>query len=219
MKSWLRWARRLEFVAIIVLVLVCLGFWWLDGAIKPTILSIGEARAQTMATSALFQAVYDTVGDMSYEDLVDVRVTKEGKVNFLQMNTGAMNRLAAKAAINAQTNMAEIGTQSLTVPLFTAIGSQLFMGSGPLLHLQMLPVGTVSSEFRTEFVSAGINQTRHRIFMTLHGRVRVVIPNASQAVDISAQVLVAESVIVGDIPQWYSGTPLDAGPLDLTAGP
>ena len=72
---------------------------------------------------------------------------------------------------------------------------------------QGLGQGVASAAFSTEFESAGINQSRHKIFLSLHAQARLVIPGDAKQVDLKGQVLIAESIIVGEVPQSYVNVP------------
>lgn len=69
--------------------------------------------------------------------------------------------------------------------------------------VKVVPAGSVSSEFLTEFVSAGINQTRHRIYMRLSARVRIVIPTGARDVEVLSFAPIAETVIIGRVPDSF----------------
>ena len=68
-------------------------------------------------------------------------------------------------------------------------------------------MSAVSAAFSTEFESAGINQTRHKIYLSLHTVVRLVIPSSARQVTLNGQMLIAESIIVGDVPQSFVNVP------------
>ena len=84
-----------------------------------------------------------------------------------------------------------------------ALGLTLLAGSGPKIRVQILPVGAISSRFDTEFQSAGINQTRHQIFFDLAADVSILLPGEQCTSTIKVQVCVAETVIVGQVPETY----------------
>ncbi|MDD4797901.1 MAG: sporulation protein YunB, partial [Eubacteriales bacterium] len=86
------------------------------------------------------------------------------------------------------------------IPIGSVLGSQLLSGRGPLIYVRIIPVGSVITIFNTEFENAGINQTRYRIIMNADTSVRIVMPGGGQKVEISAEIPVAEAIIVGDVP-------------------
>ena len=81
--------------------------------------------------------------------------------------------------------------------------------------MQILPVGAVSTAYDTEFETAGINQTRHRVSLTLTAQVQLVIPTGAQMVEVSTQVAMAESIIVGEVPDTFTDVGEDMDMLDL----
>ena len=76
-------------------------------------------------------------------------------------------------------------------------------GFGPRLEVQILPVGAVHTSFDTEFETAGINQTRHKIFLNLRATVSLIVPTGSQLVEVTSTVPIAESIIVGEVPESF----------------
>ena len=96
-----------------------------------------------------------------------------------------------------------------------ALGLTLFAGSGPRIPISIVPVGTVQTDFETEFEACGINQTRHKILLTLEATVRLVIPNGVEEVAVSSQMAVAESIIVGLVPDSFVDVNNDSEMLNL----
>lgn len=76
-------------------------------------------------------------------------------------------------------------------------------GRGPAVVIKFEPVGSVTTDIKAEFEDAGINQTRHKIYLILNASVRILLGNASQTVEISSQVLISDTVIVGEVPEGY----------------
>ncbi len=203
--------RRKKFgkwIVIALLILVFLGYLLIDNAVRPSILSLTEARLRAIGVKSLNEAVQQTVGNgVVYTDLINIVKDNEGKITLISANTTQMNNLAAKTANCAQDKIINIGEQGISIPIGTVIGGQLLTGRGPSINVKIEPVGSVVTEFKTEFEDAGINQTRHKIYIVLTATVRIVVGNAAQSVDISSQVLISDTIIIGDVPQnYFQGT-------------
>jgi sporulation protein YunB len=201
-------ARRLKkhrkWIVIILLILVFVGYLMIDNAMRPSILSLTEARLRAIGVKAMNEAVQETIGNgVVYTDLINIEKDNEGKITLVSANTAMMNNLAAQTANCAQDKILNIGEQGISIPIGTIIGGQLLSGRGPSINVRIEPVGSVTTEFMTEFEDAGINQTRHKIFIVLTATVRIVVGNVSQSVDISSQVLISDTIIIGDVPQSY----------------
>jgi sporulation protein YunB len=122
---------------------------------------------------------------------------------MIQANTITINKIASKVAKTAQDSIGEIGTLGVNVPAGSIFGGQLFAGKGPLIHITVIPAGSVSTKFISEFTSAGINQTRHRIILEMSTKMKVVAPVGSSSIEVVTQIPVAETIIVGKVPDSY----------------
>lgn len=171
--------------------------------VRPIILSMAESRVRAIALDAINTAIQQNLQDVSYENLVQPFVDAEGRVTMLKANTIAMNELATSTALTAQQYIADIEMQPIRVSLGSASGNPLLAGRGPSMLVKVVPAGSVSSEFLTEFTSAGINQTRHRIYMQLSATVRIVIPTGAKLVEVLSLAPIAETVIVGNVPDSF----------------
>jgi len=202
----MRRRRKISKLWIILLVVAALvvGYFVLDNAIRPTILSLSEARLRAIAANAMNDAVRETVGsDIGYLELIDIEKDEQGKIVLVSSNAVMMNQLAASTAIAAQDKILNLGDQGIDIPIGTILGGPLLTGRGPQINIKFEPVGSVSTEFKTEFRDAGINQTRHKVYLVFDATVRILIGNAPQTVDISTQVLISDTIIIGDVPQNY----------------
>jgi len=124
--------------------------------------------------------------------------------------------IAALRAELAQEKIAQLERDKIPIPLGNAIGSRLFSGKGPDIRIGVLPMGAVSAEYFTEFYAAGINQTRYKIYMVLKSDMALVVGRSSQSVHIESQVLIADAIIVGTVPQSYANLDGARGFIDLT---
>ena len=191
-------------------------WWYLDGNLTRVVLSLADARARALAVQTLNEAAEEAVSSgVSYDRLMAVTTGEDGAVRLIQANTAEMNRLASHAALLAQTRLTGLEEQTVSVPLGSALGLTVFAGAGPKIPVRILPVGSVGARFDTEFQTAGINQTRHKVLLTLTATVRLVIPTGSAAIQASTQVAVAESIIVGAVPEGFVGYELSGEELNL----
>lgn len=202
-------------VALLMLLLLLCAIL-LERNLTQVILTLASARARVMAVQALNEAVDEVVNaGVRYEDLITVTFGDTGGVRLLQSNTAGMNALASRAALLAQAKLSALEAQSVSVPLGSALGVALLSGVGPRVRVQLLPVGTVLTAYETEFTSAGINQTRHRVLLTMTAQVQLILPTGASAVQASNQVAVAESIIIGDVPESFVNVGDDSDLLNL----
>lgn len=195
-----RWGRA---IAAAALALSALALVMLI-SLQPVALELAQARARVIATNALNDAIAAIMDqNITYDDLMQVVYDQSGRVAMLQADTMRMNELGSRIVLEAQRNLESASAQLISVPLGAATHIALLEGMGPRITVRMLPVGSVTTEFRTEFEAAGINQTRHKVYLEAMTRIDLIAPNGAQSISISSQVSVAESIIIGDVPQSY----------------
>jgi sporulation protein YunB len=196
-------------IVIIVFVLLLLYLsWTVNYNIRPPLLAISEVRAKTIATDVINEAIIsELIYKIKYEDLFVIKTDNENRITMLQANTMFMNRIASETTLSIQERLKQMGTKRVGIPLGSILGSEIFANYGPRLNIDILPMGTVVVNFTTDFEQAGINQTRHKIYLVVKTQVRIVLPLASDTVDVVTQVPIAETIIVGDIPQSYIFVP------------
>jgi len=198
-------------IIIFVLLLVIYGFILVDKKIKPTVLTIAEIKAKQIASKAINESINEKItDDIRYQDLYFLRTDSEGNITFMQSNTILMNTLAAEVALEVQKRMQEIGTREdtiITIPLGNIFESQLLAQYGPKINVEVITIGRVNVDFYTEFEQSGINQTRHKIYLTVNTQVKTIIPFISKTMPIQSTVPIAETIIVGRVPDNYINVP------------
>ena len=207
-----KWMRRMLLAALLLTALLLL----IDQNFRPIVFSLAEARCAAMATRALNGALTEALdGGINYEDLMNVRMDEKGQVALLSANTMRMNLLADRAGDAALRKLEAVSNQQVSVPLGAALGMTLLAGSGPGIPISIVPIGSVQTNFETEFEACGINQTRHKVFLQLSASIRIVIPTGAKTTNVTANMLVAESLIVGKVPESFVGYNLNSDELNL----
>jgi len=173
---------------------------------KPVVVDLATARTSNAVNRIVVAAVNDAVdsGRIDYEQLVDFDKDADGHVTALRSNMAAFNRLQASIADDILQRMAEVSSTDLAIPIGTLTGSPLLAGRGPCLRVRMQSMGTATARFDNQFSSAGINQTRHRIILNVDVHVSILLPGLTTYTKVSNEISVAETVIVGGVPETYT---------------
>ena len=209
--------RAALFCLLVCLAAVVSGILFVEGNLTRVVLSLAQAQARAMAVRILNEAAAELLasGEVTYDALMHVTADESGRVRLIQANTPAMNRLASRVSLISQEKLQSTRDQVVRIPLGSALGMTLFAGAGPKIEVHILPVGSVHAEFHTDFQTAGINQTRHRVTLLLTAQVQLVIPTGAKTVEASTQVAMAESIIVGEVPDTFTDVGNDMDMLDL----
>ncbi|MEW6541533.1 MAG: sporulation protein YunB [Bacillota bacterium] len=193
-----------------VVVLTVLAF---ERTLFPTILDIAKARAVQTAVNTVNGAVREYLGrsGIDYQDLVRLHLDNNGRIVMMQANTLKITELAAEFALASESAMVGLERQSFTIPAGQVLGSQLLATYGPGIPVRIIPVGAVRVNMVDRFEAAGINQTRHRIYLDLDTYVRIAVPWQQTEVQIATRVPLVENIIVGEVPDTFVA--LDGGLL------
>ena len=212
--------KRLFVILSLLLVLSAGVLVFININLRPVLVGLSASRVQAAAARAMNDAILEVLraeeGD-GYGSLVNVYETN-GKVYLLQANSTRLNTLSADCANEAQSRIASLGEQGISVPLGTLSGIPLLSGIGPRITLYFTPAGAVNASFESEFRSAGINQTLHRVILRLTASVRVILPGESHTLTVEAEAPVAENIIVGDVPDAYTNVANEEDLLNLIPG-
>ncbi|HEX3016379.1 MAG TPA: sporulation protein YunB [Caproicibacter sp.] len=205
--------RAFAFLFLFLLILLVVLF---NSTIKPVIESVTVNEAKIKSVSVINSIVLKEVSDnsVSYESLINVNRGSDGNVQSITTDMVKMNQLKAKIISAVQKQLNEETETNVGIPLGTLLGGDLFHGRGPKIYLRLTLSGNVTAEFKSSFESAGINQTRHQIYLNVGASVYSFLPGFDATTDISTNVLVAETVIVGSVPNVVA----NMNQLEKTAG-
>lgn len=173
---------------------------------EPILISMATARASNTVNRIVVEAVNDAIqgGEIDYSILVSFEKDAEGHVTALKSNMAAFNRLQSRIADDILLRLSEVSTTTLSIPIGTLTGSSLLAGRGPAIKVKMQSVGSTTASFHNTFSAAGINQTRHQILLDVQVNVSILLPGFRTSTKVNNEISVAETVIVGSVPQTYT---------------
>ncbi len=207
MRGRLQGRRRYSYTMItfvliaLFLFLMIQGLVYFEKKIRPSILSMAVIEADIIATDAINKAIMEKVArDIVYKDLVIVEKDEAGRILMAQLNTMEVNRLLAETTLATYDAMNFLEKESLSLPLGEVMGSYLLATYGPRIPVKFIPMGRVNTNLIDIFEEAGINQTRHKVYLEVHTQVRIIIPFISTPVDVYTTVPVADTIYIGEVP-------------------
>ena len=174
--------------------------------LKPVMTSMATARVSNLVNRIVSAAVNEAVenGNIDYQNFVIFEKDETGHITALRSNVAEVNRMQGQITDEILHRLSEVATSELEIPLGTLTGSALLAGRGPSLFVRMQAVGSASAAFRNQFTAAGINQTRHQIFLDVDVYMSILLPGMKTSTRVSNEIAVAETVIVGGVPDTYT---------------
>lgn len=197
-----RVAIWLSFIAAALIALCCVALLHM----KPIVTSLATASVSNKVNRIVASAVNEAVarGEIDYGTLVSFEKDGEGHVAALQSNMAEANRLQTAISDDILQRLSEVSTAELSIPLGTLSGATLLAGRGPCIRVKMQSVGSTTASFRNVFTAAGINQTKHQILLDVDVYVSILLPTFATSTKVSNEIAVAETVIVGSVPESYT---------------
>ncbi len=176
-----------------------------ERALRPVLAAAARYQVRSQVTAAVEQWAARDLQErgVDYSDFVTITRNEAGEITALSADMARLNLLRAELSAHLLERL-EDSQLELTVPVGSLLPLEPTWARGPELHLRALALGTASAEFESEFTSAGINQTRHRLWLELSVPVTVLLPGGGEELTVDSRLCVAETVIVGQVPQtWF----------------
>lgn len=172
---------------------------------RPLADGLMQTQLDNQASSAINEAIQEQIsdGEIDYDKMVTIEKDAAGNVTAMRANIGEINFLRTRILTRIDEKLMDLSIEELGVPVGSVVLPELFSGRGPNLPVRVIAVRTSEAVFRNEFQEAGINQTLHRIFFDIHVVVTILSLEGRQEIPVESSVLVAETVIVGQVPTTY----------------
>ena len=141
--------------------------------------------------------------DVGYEEIVRLQRDESGQITAASSDIVTVNAVRSAIVSRMVERIEDLDLSQVELPVGNLLGLDLLSGLGPSLRIQALWVGTVTAEVEQQFLEAGINQTLHRVMLSVQVPVEILLPGGTVKTTVDAQVCLAESIIVGSVPGTY----------------
>ena len=174
--------------------------------VRPMVIDIALASATDEITLAVNDIVSEMMseGELDYSNLVTLEKDEQGNITALITNVSVINTVQAELTNRIVEYFFATDITPVSIPLGSLIGGAVLSGRGPRITFDILSVTNVATDFRHEFSSAGINQTRHQIMMDVEVTFGILLNRYRDYDTVLTEVSIAETVIVGEVPDTYA---------------
>lgn len=195
MRKVTRWLLRFSIVIALCVI-------WLVVVVNPVVFDYADAVLNAVAVQAVNNGIADVVNAETYSNLTDIRRDANGTITSINADAVAMNLLSVQVSSRAQNYLTLKSSEGIPVPLGTFSGIPFLVGQGASVNLNLKLVGAVNCNFESEFKSAGINQTEHKITLRTYAVVDIVLPFYTKRTNVVVEMLFSDSIIVGQVPEF-----------------
>lgn len=193
-----------KFIFIVVLLITLLAV--INSYITPVITMVVKSKIESLACEAINTAVYEELSqeNVNYSDFISISKSNENQVLSISSDSVKINKFKTAIISQANAKLNEDNVKNVKIPIGTLIGINVFSGRGPNISIKAVVVGNIKTDFRSNFESTGINQTKHQIYIDVCVKMAIMLPNYDNYVDINTSVMIAETIIVGSTPGVFA---------------
>jgi len=191
-----------KFFSIFIIILIAIiTFYSLYKSITPIFEELCIEKVRAIGTSIMNDASNRILDNIDYNNIVSIE--KDGASRVLKTDVIVINKIASDIALEAEKQFEELENEEIKIPVGALTGNKYLAGSGPNIAVQVILTGNILTEIKNEFESSGINQTVYRIYLELTAKVSIISQHKTIEENIVNQVLLVETVIVGEVPESY----------------
>jgi len=203
-----RFIRRVVGLLIILLLLLTVGFFYLRRSYRDVIRDLAETQVKNITSDLTNDAIAKQIQDgvVQYDRIVYFEKDLDGRITALKTNIGEVNRLKTDILNIINDEILALDNSDIGIPLGSLFLPELFSGRGPAIPVHILSIRNSDANFVSFFSQAGINQTLHQVIMEVSIDVSVLVLGQTTSFTMESQVVVAETVIVGDVPNTFLQT-------------
>ena len=200
-----RVTKRIFRFLVVLVVLLGVGFFYFRSKYHAAIGDLAQTQVKN-ATSDLINDAIDRqieTDNIQYDRIVYFEKDLDGRITALKTNMSEVNRLKTNILNIINDEILALDTSDLGVPLGSLLFPEAFSGRGPKIPVEILSIRNSDASFSSNFTEAGINQTLQQLNMNIIVDVSVLVLGKTNSFTISSQVVVAETIIVGQVPDTF----------------
>ena len=203
-----RFARKLLRILCICLVVFTVLLLLFREKYNDVITNLAETQIKNTTSDLINDAIAKQIanGNIQYDRIVFFEKDLDGRITALKTNMSEVNRLKTDVLNIINDDILALDTTDIGIPLGSLFLPELLSGQGPAIPVRILSIRNSDATFTSQFNQAGINQTIHQLIMVVSVDVAVLVLGQTNSFTVSSEVVVAETVIVGEVPDTFLQT-------------
>ena len=205
MRYWL--LRIFRFICLLIVICVVI-FAFFRIRYRDVIKTLSQTQVRNSTSDLINDAIDRQIetGNIQYDRIVYFEKDLEGRITALKTNISEVNRLKTDILNIINDEILALDTSDIGIPLGNLFLPEFLSGRGPLIPVSIISIRNSDAAFESRFTEAGINQTLQQLTMTVSVDVVILVLGATQQFSVSSQVVVAETIIVGQVPDTFFQT-------------
>lgn len=207
-----RGLRRICVIFLLLLIILAILFAALRSKYRLTIRDLAQTSVINATSDLTNDAIAEQIenGSIQYDRIVYFEKDLNGRITALKTNIGEVNHLKTDILNIINGKILALDAADIGIPIGSLFLPELFSGKGPAIPVHILAIRNSEASFTSHFCQAGINQTLHQLIMEVNVDAAVLVLGETSTFSVSSQVVVAETVIVGEVPSTFIQAGTDA---------
>lgn len=190
---------------LIIIMLILLIFYKIislfNKNIFPAVIELSKIRVNTEVSEVISRNSIELFSEeFNYDEMIIIDKDKDNNINLIRANASLLNKLTSELTIKCNDELKDMGKVGIKVPISWMTSNETFYNLGPKVTVKIEPVGNIKATYNSKFESAGINQTRHIIYLNIEAVVKIVMPLRNEEIVVNSEIPVSETIIVGKTP-------------------
>ena len=202
-KKRLKRKLRKIFPILIIIVISFSIFFIVWNSINPIYETLCKDEAKSIATKITNEETTLIMKQYNYDDFFTIQRDEDDNIKMVSANILNINEVTSNIAINIQQSLNDESKDEVNMALGSITGIKMLSGIGPMIKIKVISAGTVETNLKSEFIAQSINQTLHRVYLEIECKVNILTPYSTIEETIYNQVILAENVILGEIPSTH----------------
>ena len=207
------------FTIIVIIVILNTSIMIFEKRVMPSIIEIATIMAKTQTLEIINKKSVDILSqEFKYSEMIKIEKDNAGNIILMQADTIKLNYIAAELSTECNKELSDMKNATIKVPFGWLSDKSVVYSLGPKITMEIEPMGNISTTYESKFESAGINQTRHKIYLNVTAKIRLKLPLRNQDIEVNTQIPVSDTIIVGKIPNTTFGFPTNNQNVDTQSG-
>lgn len=195
----------ISFYGMLAAVTVVMFIWLFFNRIYPNYINRMNIYGHNYAVKLINSSLNDTVSKSNFESFSDMTSDGNGKIVSIETNAMSMNLFRVKLIENLQSKLESADVGILEIPLGSLLNREIFAAYGPRIKIKVIPGAVAEADFDEEFVSCGINQVKHKIYLNVSVTISFISATMNNSQLVTTKIPISETLISGDVPRYYGG--------------
>lgn len=199
--------KKMAFAASFIVFGIIILIVGITFALGDNIDAIGVFESKIIMNKIIQNSIANSLDDVKQKDFFIIKENDNKEIEAVSFDTLKVNSLVFNVTKELQNEFSGLKSYKESIPIGSIMGNRFISQLNMNISINILPVALTKCDYETSFQSEGINQTKYEIYLNIKSDVRILRPFSNKEYNITNRVLVAQIILLGDVPKSYVNVP------------